>query len=219
MVGGFGEAGSPIELLHALVDSGAKDLTVVSNNAGNGQVGIAALLANAQVRKLVCSFPKGAHSTIFSELYRNGQIELELVPQGTLAERIRAAGAGIGAFYTPTGVGTSLANGKEQRTFRGREYLLEHPLFADYALVKCDRADVVGNLAFSKTARNFNPIMCTAARWTVVQAREVGHAGTIDPEHIVTPGIYVDAVVEVPEPLHERWLVENQHRIPPEMSG
>ena len=207
MIGGFGSAGSPVELVHALIDRGVGDLTVVNNNTGNGQVGLAALIANGQVRKMICSYPRSTFSKVFPELYRAGRIELELVPQGTLAERIRAGGAGIPAFYTPAAVGTPLAEGKEAREFDGREYILERALKADFALVRCDTADSWGNLTFSKTARNFAPIMCTAAETTIVQARRVVAPGGIDPETVVTPGIFVDRVVEVATPIQESLLV------------
>jgi len=207
MIGGFGASGSPIELIHALIDHGASDLTVINNNTGNGEVGLAALIGNGQVRKMICSFPRSSQSKVFPELYRDGRIELELVPQGTLAERIRAAGAGIPAFYTPTTVGTVLAEGKEVREFDGRSYVLEPWLPADYALVKCELADTVGNLTYNKTARNFSPLMCMAAATTIVQARRLVPAGGIDPEHVVTPGIFVNRVVEVADPVHEDLLI------------
>jgi 3-oxoadipate CoA-transferase alpha subunit len=207
MIGGFGEAGSPLELIHALIDHGARDLTVVNNNAGSGHVGLAALIEHGQVKKMICSFPRTVGSTVFADLYRQNRIELELVPQGTLAERIRAGGAGIPAFYTPTAVGTPLAAGKEHRDFDGRQYVLEHGLVADFALIKCLRADRYGNLVYNKTARNFGPIMATAATTTIVQAREVLPVGAIDPEVVVTPGIYVERVVAVPEPQVESRLV------------
>jgi len=207
MVGGFGASGSPIELLHALIDHGARELTVINNNTGNGEVGLAALIGNGQVRKMICSFPRSSQSKVFPQLYKEGRIELELVPQGTLAERIRAAGAGIPAFYTPTTVGTVLAEGKELREFDGRPYVLEPWLKADFALVKCERADQVGNLTYNKTARNFGPLMCMAATTTIVQARKVVAAGGIDPEHVITPGIFVNRVVEVIDPVHEDVLI------------
>ena len=207
MIGGFGEAGSPIELIHALIDQGAKNLTVVSNNAGSGRVGLAALIANRQVRKMICTFPKTANSVIFPELYATGKIELELVPQGTLAERIRCGGAGIPAFYTPTSVNTPLAEGKETKIFNGQTCVLEHAIRADFALIKCQKADRYGNLVYNKTARNFNPIMCTAAKTTIVQTREIVDIGDIDPEVVVTPGIFVNRVVEVSYPLEESVLV------------
>jgi 3-oxoadipate CoA-transferase, alpha subunit len=195
LVSGFGGAGMPYALLAALVRSGARELTVVSNNAGNGDTGLAALLAAGQVRKVICSYPRQTDSYVFDELYRAGKVELEVVPQGTLAERIRAGGAGIGGFYTRTGVGTSLAAGKEVRTIDGVDYLFELPLHADVALVRAHRADELGNLVYRKTARNFGPIMATAAELTVVEVSEVVPVGSIDPEHVVTPGIFVDRVV------------------------
>jgi 3-oxoadipate CoA-transferase, alpha subunit len=195
LIGGFGPAGQPVELIDALRRHGARDLTVVNNNAGNGDTGLAALLAAGQVRKIVCSFPRQTDSWVFDELYRDGRIELELVPQGNLAERLRAAGAGIGAFYCPTAVGTPLAEGKEQRTIDGRDYLLEFPIRGDYALIRAHRADGAGNLVYRKTARNFGPVMATAAATTVAQVGAVVAAGELDPEAVVTPGIYVDRVV------------------------
>ena len=207
MIGGFGEAGSPIELIHALIDQGASDLTVISNNTGSGEVGLAALLKERRVTKVICSFPKTLNSTVFPELYREGFTELELVPQGTLAERIRAGGAGVPAFYTPTAVGTPLAEGKEFREFNGREYLLEHGLTADYSLIKGLTADSHGNLLYNKTARNFAPIMAMAADVTIVQAASVLEPGEIDPEIVVTPGIFVDRVVEIADPAYESELI------------
>ena len=207
MIGGFGEAGSPIELIHALIDQGARDLTVVNNNTGSGHVGLAALIENRQVKKMICSYPRTVGSKVFPELYRSGQIELELVPQGTLAERIRAGGAGIPAFYTATSVGTPLAEGKELRKFSGRDYVLEYGLTADFALIKSQKADRYGNLTFNKTARNFAPIMAQAAKTTIVQTVEFVAAGEIDPEIVVTPGIFVDRVVKVSEPAQESVLV------------
>ncbi len=195
LIGGFGTAGQPVELIDALRRHGAGDLTVVNNNAGNGDHGLAALLRTGAVRKVVCSFPRQSDSWVFDELYRSGRIELEVVPQGNLAERMRAAGAGIGAFFTPTGVGTPLAEGKEQRTIEGRDYVLEHPLRGDYALVKAHRGDRMGNLVYRKTARNFGPVMATAARTTIAQVSEVVETGALDPEAVVTPCIYVDRVV------------------------
>jgi 3-oxoadipate CoA-transferase, alpha subunit len=197
MIGGFGRAGQPVELIDALIAQGAGDLTIVNNNAGNGDTGLAALLAARRVRRIVCSFPRQHDSWVFDGLYRAGDIELELVPQGNLAERIRAAGAGIGAFFSPTGVGTELAAGKETRTIDGRDYILEHPIRADVALISALRADRWGNLVYRKTARNFGPIMATAARTTIVQVDEVVPLGGIDPETVVTPGLYVDRVVAV----------------------
>ena len=207
MIGGFGEAGSPIELVHALIDQGASELTVISNNAGNGQVGLAALIRCGRVAKIIGSYPRSSNSTVFTDFYRAGRIELELVPQGTLAERIRAGGAGIPAFYTPTGAATELADGKEQREFHGQPHLLEHALTADWALIKARAADWHGNLLYSKTARNFAPIMAMAASTTVVQASSVDAPGALDPETIVTPGIFVDRVVHVPDPAQEFELV------------
>ena len=198
MIGGFGTAGQPDVLIDALIAQGARELTIVNNNAGNGDVGLAALLAAGRVRKIVCSFPRQADSHHFDRLYRAGRIELELVPQGNLAERIRAAGAGIGGFFTPTGYGTMLAEGKETRVIDGRHYVLEHPIHADYALIKALRADRWGNLVYRKTARNFGPIMASAARCTIAQVREVVNLGDLDPEEVVTPGIFVSRVVEIP---------------------
>ena len=200
LIGGFGPAGQPVELIDALIEQGAGELTVVNNNAGNGDVGLADLIRRGRVRKIICSFPRQRDSWHFDAKYLAGEIELEVVPQGNLAERIRAAGAGIGAFYTPTGYGTLLAEGKETRRIDGRDYVLEHPIRADYALIKADRADAVGNLVYRKTARNFGPIMATAATTTVAQVRELVPAGALDPEAVGTPGIYVDRVVAVPAP-------------------
>ena len=197
LIGGFGPAGQPVELIDALIRSDVRDLTVVSNNAGNGRVGLAALLANDQVRKIICSFPRQADSYVFDELYRAGKVELELVPQGNLAERMRAAGAGIGAFYSPTGVGTPLAEGKERRTIDGRDYVLEYPIKGDVALIKAFRADTLGNLIYRKTARNFGPVMATAAEITVVQVSEIVKPGALDPEAVITPGIFVDRIVKI----------------------
>jgi 3-oxoadipate CoA-transferase alpha subunit len=198
MIGGFGTAGMPSELIDALIAQGARDLTVVNNNAGNADTGLAALLATKRVRKIICSFPRQTDSWVFDALYRAGEIELELVPQGNLAERIRAAGAGIGAFYTPTGFGTRLAEGKETRRIGDRVYVVEYPIHADYALIKADRADRWGNLVYRKTARNFGPIMASAARCTIVQVRETVDLGGLDPEAIVTPGVFVHRIVRVP---------------------
>lgn len=203
MIGGFGRAGQPVELIDALIDSGAGDLTIVNNNAGNGDTGLAALLATKRVRKIICSFPRQHDSWVFDGLYRAGEIELEIVPQGNLAERIRAAGAGIGAFFSPTGVGTELAEGKEARTIDGRDYVLEYPIRADFALISALNADRWGNLVFRETARNFGPIMATAAATTIAQVDEVVSLGTLDPETVVTPGIFVNRVVEVGP---RRWL-------------
>ncbi|MEU4659993.1 3-oxoacid CoA-transferase subunit A [Streptomyces sp. NPDC023723] len=196
LVGGFGMAGMPVELIDALIRQGATDLTVVSNNAGNGDTGLAALLAKGRVRKVVCSFPRQTDSYVFDELYRAGRIELEVVPQGNLAERMRAAGAGIGAFYCPTGAGTLLAEGKETRVIDGRTYVLEYPIRGDVALIGAHRADRMGNLVYRKTARNFGPVMATAATTVIAQVREIVDTGTIDPETVITPGIYVDRVVQ-----------------------
>jgi 3-oxoadipate CoA-transferase alpha subunit len=205
MIGGFGRAGQPVELIDALIAHGARDLTIVNNNAGNGDTGLAALLANKQVRKIICSFPRQSDSWVFDGLYRAGEIELELVPQGNLAERIRAAGAGIGAFFSPTGVGTELANGKEEREIDGRRYVLEYPIKADFALIGALRADRWGNLVYRETARNFGPIMASAATTTIVQVDEVVPLGSLDPESVVTPGIFVDRVVAVGERV---WLID-----------
>jgi len=195
LIGGFGTAGMPSDLIDALIAHGARDLTIVNNNAGNGDTGLAALLKARRVRKIVCSFPRQADSHVFDALYRAGEIELELVPQGNLAERIRAAGAGIGGFFTPTGHGTLLAEGKETRLIDGRHYVLEYPIHADFALIKALRGDRWGNLVYRKTARNFGPIMAMAARCTVAQVSEVVELGALDPEAIVTPGIFVQRVV------------------------
>ena len=197
MIGGFGNAGMPAALIDALIAQGARDLTIVNNNAGNADTGLAALLKAKRVKKILCSFPRQADSWHSDALYRAGEIELELVPQGTLAERIRAAGAGIGGFYTPTAFGTNLAEGKETRRIGERDYVLEYPIHADYALIKADRADRWGNLAYRKTARNFAPIMATAAKCTVVQVRETVELGALDPETVVTPGIFVKRIVKV----------------------
>ncbi len=197
LVGGFGGAGQPMHLIDALLAQGARDLVLVSNNAGNAEIGLAALLKAGRVRKLICSFPRQADSYVFDGLYRSGRLELELVPQGNLAERIRAAGAGIGAFFTPTGYGTPLAEGKETRRINGRDYVLEYPIHADFALIKAQRGDRWGNLVYRKAARNFGPVMAMAARCTVAQVDEVVPLGALDPEHIVTPGIFVHRVVAV----------------------
>ncbi|MCA1307856.1 3-oxoacid CoA-transferase subunit A [Microbacterium esteraromaticum] len=197
MIGGFGRAGQPVELIDALIAHGAGDLTIVNNNAGNGDTGLAALLAAGRVRRIVCSFPRQHDSWVFDGLYGAGRIELELVPQGNLAERIRAAGAGIGAFYSPTGAGTQLAEGRETREIDGRTYLLEYPIRADFALISALKADRWGNLVYRETARNFGPIMATAATTTIAQVDEVVPLGSLDPEAVVTPGIFVDRVVAV----------------------
>ena len=214
MVGGFGASGSPIELIHALIDHGAAGLTVINNNTGNGEVGLAALIGNGQVSKMICSFPRSSQSRVFPKLYREGKIELEIVPQGTLAERIRAAGAGIPAFYTPTTVGTILADGKELREFDDRTYVMEPWLKADFALVKSEIADPLGNLIFNKTARNFSPLMCMAATTTIVQTKKIVTAGDIDPEHVITPGIFVERIVEVSQPVHEDTLIAEGRSYP-----
>ncbi len=211
MIGGFGGSGAPIELIHALIDRHVATghptgLTVINNNAGNGHVGLAALIEQGMVRKLICSFPRSADPVVFTERYLAGEIELELVPQGTLAERIRAGGAGIPAFYTPTSFGTDLANGKPVAEFDGRSYVQERWLKADFALVKAHRGDTLGNLSYRMAARNFNPLMCMAAAKTIVQVSEIVAPGEIDPEAVVTPGIFVQGVVEVPSPLQEEDL-------------
>lgn len=195
LIGGFGNAGQPMELIDALMECGAKDLTVVNNNAGQADAGLALLIKERRVKKIICSFPRQSDSWHFDEAYRAGAIELELVPQGNLAERIRAAGAGIGGFFTPTGYGTLLAEGKETRVIDGKGYVLETPINADFALIKALKADTMGNLVYRKTARNFGPIMATAAKAAIVQVDEVVQAGDLDPENVITPGIYVDTVV------------------------
>ncbi|MFE4413375.1 3-oxoacid CoA-transferase subunit A [Streptomyces sp. NPDC056821] len=195
LVGGFGLAGMPFDLIDALIRQGAGDLIVVSNNAGNGDVGLAALLKAGRVRKVICSFPRQSDSYVFDDLYRAGRVELEVVPQGTLAERMRAAGAGIGAFYSPVGVGTPLAEGKETREIDGRVHVLEYPIKGDVALISAHRADSMGNLVYRKTARNFGPVMATAAGTVIAQVTEIVPVGEIDPETVVTPGIYVDRLV------------------------
>lgn len=197
LIGGFGGAGQPHELIAGLLEQGARDLTIVSNNAGNGERGIAALLKAGRARKIICSFPRQADSHHFDQLYRAGKLELELVPQGNLAERMRAAGAGVGAFFTPTGYGTELAKGKETREINGRMYVLEYPIHGDVALVKAERGDRWGNLTYRKAARNFGPVIATAARLTVAQVYDIAELGTLDPEVVVTPGIFVNRVVRV----------------------
>ena len=211
MIGGFGGSGSPIELIHALIDrfletGHPRDLTVVNNNAGNGHVGLAALIEQGMVKKLVCSFPRSADPRVFTERYLAGEIALELVPQGTLAERIRAGGAGIPAFYTPAGYGTDLAQGKPVEEFDGRPYVRELWLKADVALVKAHKGDALGNLVFNKAARNFAPLMATAAATTIAQVSEIVQRGAIDPEHVITPGIFVQRLVEVAHPDQEEDL-------------
>ncbi|MFC6152175.1 3-oxoacid CoA-transferase subunit A [Nocardioides yefusunii] len=196
LVGGFGMAGMPVQLIDALIRQGATDLTIVSNNAGNGDTGLAALLKAGRVKKVICSFPRQSDSYVFDELYRAGKIELEVVPQGNLAERMRAAGAGIGAFFCPTAVGTPLAEGKETREIDGRTYVLEMPIKGDFALIGAHKADEMGNLVYRKTARNFGPVMATAAATTIVQVNEIVPTGALDPETVVTPSIFVDRVVK-----------------------
>jgi len=198
LVGGFGSVGQPNALIDGLIEQGAKDLTIVANNAGTGRTGLAGLMDRGRVRKIICSFPRSTGSVVFEELYRAGRIELEIVPQGTLAERLRAAGAGVPAFFTPTGVGTLLAEGKEQRTINGRPCILEHALPGDVALVEAWRADRWGNLLYRSTGRNFNPVMAMAATTTIVQTQHLAELGELDPEAIVTPGIFVNRVVHVP---------------------
>ena len=200
LIGGFGGAGMPTDLIDALIDQGARDLTVVNNNAGNHETGLAALIKARRVRKMICSFPKASHSWVFDDLYRRGQIELECVPQGTIAERLRAAGAGLGGFYTPTAYGTELAAGKETREIDGRHYVFEKPLHGDFALVQADRADRWGNLTYRLSARNFGPVMCMAATTTIVQVRQRAELGDLPAEAIVTPGIFVHRVAVVPNP-------------------
>lgn len=197
MIGGFGTAGIPLELIDGLIEQGAKDLTVVNNNAGNGDTGLAALLATGRVRKIICSFPRQADSFVFDGLYRSGKLELELVPQGNLSERIRAAGAGIGGFFTPTGYGTDLARGKETRVIDGKGYVLESPIHGDVALIKAERGDRWGNLTYRKTARNFGPSMAMACRQTIASVHEIVELGALDPEAVVTPAIYVSKIVKV----------------------
>lgn len=197
MIGGFGTAGIPNELIEGLIDQGAKELTVVNNNAGNGDTGLAALLKAGRVRKIICSFPRQADSHVFDAQYRSGQLELELVPQGNLAERIRAAGAGIGAFFTPTGYGTEMAKGKETREINGKQYILEHPIHGDVALIKAESGDRWGNLTYRMAARNFGPVMATACKKTVATVHDIVELGGLNPEHIVTPGIFVHHIVKI----------------------
>ncbi|MEP0942105.1 MAG: 3-oxoacid CoA-transferase subunit A [Rhizobiaceae bacterium] len=206
MIGGFGGSGAPIELIHALIDKRPTGLTVINNNAGNGHVGIAAMIEQGMVAKMVCSFPRSADPRVFTELYQAGKIELELVPQGTLAERIRAGGAGIPAFYTPTSHGTDLADGKPVEEFDGKAYVRERWLKADFALIKAELGDPLGNLTYRMAGRNFNPVMATAARQTIVQVTRIVAAGDIDPEQVITPGIFVNKVVEVANPDQEEAL-------------
>jgi len=200
LIGGFGGAGQPSELIEGLLQQGARDLTVVNNNAGNGETGLAALLKEGRVRKIICSFPRQTDSHIFDDLYRSGKIELELVPQGNLAERIRAAGAGVGAFFSPTGYGTPLAGDRETREINGRHYVLEYPIAGDVALIQAERGDRWGNLVYRKTARNFGPVMATAATLTVASVYGIAELGELDPETIVTPGLYVNRIVQLPAP-------------------
>ena len=209
MIGGFGGSGAPIELIHALIDKGPKGLTVINNNAGNGRIGIAAMIDAGMVRKMVCSFPRSSDPRAFTDAYLAGKIELELVPQGTLAERIRAGGSGIPAFYTPTGYGTELAEGKVIAEFDGRPYVQERWLKADFALIKAHVGDTHGNLTYNKAARNFNPIMCMAAARTIVQVSRIVPLGGIDPEQVITPGIFVDSVVEIANPSQEEVLIRS----------
>jgi 3-oxoadipate CoA-transferase alpha subunit len=197
MIGGFGTAGIPNELIDGLIAQGAKDLVIVNNNAGNGETGLAALLKAGRVRKIICSYPRQVDSQIFDALYRSGKLEMELVPQGNLAERIRAAGAGIGAFFSPTGFGTELAKGKETREINGKHYVLEMPIYGDLALIRAERGDRWGNLVYRKAARNFGPVMATAAKKTVATVHELVELGALDPEHIVTPGIFVSKIVKI----------------------
>lgn len=207
MIGGFGGSGAPIELIHALIDKGPKNLTVINNNAGNGRIGIAAMIDAGMVRKMICSFPRSSDPRAFTDKYLAGEIELELVPQGTLAERIRAGGAGIPAFYTPTAYGTELAEGKVIAEFEGRPYVQERWLKADFAIVKGHVGDTHGNLTYHKAGRNFNPLMCMAAAKTIAQVSRIVSAGEIDPEIIITPGIFVNSVVEIPDPKQEEELI------------
>ncbi len=207
MIGGFGGSGAPIELIHALIDKGSKNLTVINNNAGNGRIGIAAMIDAGMIKKMVCSFPRSSDPRAFTDRYLAGKIELELVPQGTLAERIRAGGAGIPAFYTPTAYGTELADGKVIAEFDGRSYVQERWLKADFAIVKAEVGDTHGNLTYNKAGRNFNPLMCMAAARTIAQVSQIVAAGDIDPEHVITPGIFVNAVVQIADPKQEEELI------------
>lgn len=200
LIGGFGGAGHPTELIHALIEQGARELTVVNNNAGNHDTGLAALIKAGRVRKMICSFPKASHSYVFNEMYKAGKIELECVPQGTIAERLHAAGAGIGGFYTRTSYGTELADGKETRNIDGVNYVFEKPIHGDFALVLAEKGDRWGNLIYRKAARNFGPVMCMAAKTTIVQVKQKVELGELDPETIVTPGIFVNRIVEVANP-------------------
>ena len=203
MISGFGDAGNPTELIHALIAQGAKNLTVVNNNAGTGHLGLAKLLKAGRVKKVICSFPRSANSVVFQDLYEKGTIELEVVPQGTLAERIRAGGAGIGGFYTPTSAETILGNGKKTRKINGLKYVLEHPIKADISLIKAEQSDERGNLIYNKSARNFAPVMCMAAKITIVQVKNISSLGSINPEHVVTPSIFVNRIVQITKPISE----------------
>lgn len=214
MISGFGGAGAPVETVHALIDQGARHLTVINNNAGTGQIGLAALVREGRVDKVICSYPRTSDSRVFTEAYLAGRVELELVPQGTLSERMRAAGAGIPAFFTPTSVGTPLAEGKQHQEIDGRMCVLEHALHADYALVKADVADSYGNLLYRLTARNFGPVMMTAAKISIAQVREVVEPGAIDPTHVVTPAIYTKRIALVANPAQEEDLVREGARYP-----
>ena len=214
MISGFGGAGAPVETVHALIDQGARHLTIVNNNAGTGQIGLAALIREGRVDKVICSYPRTSDSRVFTEAYKSGRVELELVPQGTLSERMRAAGAGIPAFFTPTSVGTPLAEGKQHQEVGGEMCVLEHALGADYALVKADTADAFGNLTYRLTARNFGPVMMTAAKTTIAQVREIVEVGAIDPAHVVTPGVYTDRIAVVADPAQEELLVRSGARYP-----
>lgn len=200
LIGGFGGAGHPTELIHALIDQGARELTVVNNNAGNHDTGLAALIKAGRVRKMICSFPKASHSYVFNEMYAEGKIDLECVPQGTIAERLHAGAAGLGGFFTPTGYGTDLAKGKETREIEGKHYIFEKPIRGDFALILAEQGDRWGNLVYRKAARNFSPVMCQAAATTIVQVKKIVELGELDPEHIITPGIFVNRVIEIPNP-------------------
>ena len=210
MISGFGEAGNPTELVHALIEQGAQDLTIVNNNAGTGHLGLAKLLKAGRVKKMICSFPRSAKSVVFQDLYKKNKIDLEVVPQGTLAERIRAGGAGIGGFYTLTAAGTALGEGKETRRICGLNYVLEHPIRADVSLIKADQSDKWGNLTYNKTARNFGPAMCMAADVTIVQVRKIIALGKINPEHIITPSVFVDRVIQITNPVSEAEILLNE---------
>ncbi|HDG1678856.1 TPA: 3-oxoacid CoA-transferase subunit A [Kluyvera ascorbata] len=203
MIGGFGPAGQPTQLIDALIEQGARDLTIINNNAGNGEIGLAALLKASRVRKMICSFPRQVDSQIFDDLYRRGKVELELVPQGNLAARIQAAGAGLGAIFTPTGYGTPLAEGKETREIDGRHYVLEYPIKADFALIKAHQGDRWGNLVYRKAARNFGPIMATAAKTTIAEVTNLVALGELDPENVVTPGIFVQRIFSLENLNHQ----------------